>query len=379
MRARCNLCGQVVAVSAVEELPPLCPSCDARMLGFRMLTLEKSAPAMAVAPLPVRTTGTTTEILVDAEAHANHGTADQAGARAPDGDKPQVRWEFDPVPRPPNASGPDSPRSADSPVGATRPGSAWEERTGRTRPPRPRDAGPLTPGELAGFTPPWEVRRELGVLRAFALTAVAIRRDPRGFFGAQRADDGSGVGLFAIICWVIGFGLQAFTSLIDVQDPAHQRELFDAIRQFSEVRGVLNPVARPEALGPFSLYFMATVPLWAIAMPYFMAGVYHAMLIWVSGNNRGYGATFRATSYGSLPALLFALPFIGPIIGIVLLVFLQSLALAQIHRTESFRTTVGVAFAWPLGLMMFAALFTQVVALLLMLANQATAGATGGV
>lgn len=84
--------------------------------------------------------------------------------------------------------------------------------------------------------------------------------------------------------------------------------------------------------------------LWFFASPFaalvglgLSTAVYHVMAVMLAPERRGPGATARALGYAASPVVFSAVPFLGPLVGMVWSLVLQVIGLREIHRTTTFR------------------------------------------
>lgn len=75
----------------------------------------------------------------------------------------------------------------------------------------------------------------------------------------------------------------------------------------------------------------------------FSAAIYHVMLMIVGGGNRGYETTFRVTSYATCSLMwLFAIPYLGAMIGGIWLIVLMIIGLSKAHEISAGKTAFAV-------------------------------------
>jgi hypothetical protein len=81
--------------------------------------------------------------------------------------------------------------------------------------------------------------------------------------------------------------------------------------------------------------------------------LYHGGIVLVAKQPAGFGATLRATAYGSAPLVLSVLPLIGLLLGSLWTLVLQIVALSQAHRLTPWRAALAVTL--PITLLMLLA------------------------
>ncbi len=188
------------------------------------------------------------------------------------------------------------------------------------------------------FVPAFESGRH-GYVKGFIQTIREIISSPAAFFIRVRVGKTGIVSalVFGSIICAIALDFSMLYLLL-ILHRNHQAFL-------SVLQGKLNGISPEDYLTFINSAFswaMYLSPLLGLANVLLCAGIYHAVVVLTASNNRGFGATIRATSYGFVPLLLLAIPYIGQLLGSMWTLALQVIALSQIHRMSPWRAALVV-------------------------------------
>jgi hypothetical protein len=183
------------------------------------------------------------------------------------------------------------------------------------------------------FVPAFESATN-GYIKGFIQTIKDIISSPAAFFIRLRvgkAGMGSAI-VFGSIIYTIALNFCAFYLLLVFHRTALQGKLGTAAPDLPFIKSALS-------------WTMYLSPLLALLNLLVCAGLYHLLVVLTTPSHRGFGATVRATAYGSVPLLLSAIPYIGWLLGIVWTWALQIIALSQVHRMSPWRALLVVGLA----------------------------------
>jgi hypothetical protein len=187
--------------------------------------------------------------------------------------------------------------------------------------------------EPEGAGTPWERRKELGFLSAWAQTVQQALFEPGRLFRSARLDRGAAQLGFAVLTgsvfWSVGQLLDRFLL-------AAQRE---QIRRAVQSLGVTLPFAKhfleaqtkldtPGAAVAITLF----TPIACLVIVYLNAAVTHLFALLLGQAKQGFAATFAACTYACAPLVLFAVPGCGSLIGTVWLIVLTGVGMRETHR-----------------------------------------------
>jgi hypothetical protein len=200
--------------------------------------------------------------------------------------------------------------------------------------PAPQEQIPATVPEIPQaqleILPAWEVPGRSLITRFFTTLRQVLSAPSLLFYGLKIGNFGRAMSFGWILCTLAVF-FSALYSLWSLdRDP-------QAILRNLQIPAGTNPQEIIEALRSQLLVGLYTSPL--------------------LGLHRGFLATFRATAYGCAPLILFAVPFIGLLIGILGTIALHVLALSAVHRLPPLRAAVAVILPALALLLLVAAFF----------------------
>ena len=201
-------------------------------------------------------------------------------------------------------------------------------------PPLPGDVPPVHPTQPPGDGRaggdrfgriPWDDRDRIGLLTALVETTREVLTAPARFFRAMPVTGGIGSPLlYAVIVGWVGVVATA---------------LYHAI--FRSIAGTSFPVFgdRPEMTTAFGWVaswagFVAQVVFGGVSVVvsvFLTAGILHLMLLLLGGARRGFEATLRVVCFAWATSVVFLVPFCGELAGVVWMLVLQVIGLAQAH------------------------------------------------
>jgi hypothetical protein len=229
-------------------------------------------------------------------------------------------------------------------------------------PPPPTDGGGAGPGAPAL---PWEDRARHGAVPALVETVKLFVTSPAAAFArARRRGDLTSPLVFAVLLGWLGVVVQSLWQLA-----------FGS--SFTEL---LGPLLKDQALpglaaqGVGLAVQIVLAPIAILVVLFIGAGIVHLMLMLVGGtksSEAGFEGTLRALSYSTVSQLAALVPFAGGLIAMVWAIVLETIGLADLHRTSTGKALAAVLL--PLVLCCACAVFAfgSIVALI------AGAAATG--
>jgi hypothetical protein len=176
-----------------------------------------------------------------------------------------------------------------------------------TFPPLPPPDAPLRTG------PPWE--HEGPAVQRFVDTVRGVLMDPRTFFAEMRREGGLGPPLiFALIGVLVGSAATI-------------------IYQFGFIGLGGSPFGYAD---PGGLAVLVVMPIFAVIALFIAAGLYHVLLVALSGANYPFETTFRVVAYVAGAVYLFLLiPLCGGIIAGILSIVHSIIGLATAQETTT--------------------------------------------
>ncbi len=175
---------------------------------------------------------------------------------------------------------------------------------------------------------PWERREELGALRAYWQTWKAVLTFPGRFFANLEVPGALwGPFLFGLITGLVGslINMMWQVALLE-RNPTLQSLLSNLDAPASRVIPVL----------------VALLPLAVSLQLFFLAGVYHVMILLLSGGGKGFSGTFGVVCYAAAPDLFYAVPFCGGIVAGIWSLFLTIVGLREVHQISGSRAALAV-------------------------------------
>jgi hypothetical protein len=183
----------------------------------------------------------------------------------------------------------------------------------------------------------WEEREDLGWPMAFVRSVRQLARSPRSFFGTVHPERGLAAPLsFAIVASTLGFVLE--TLMLLALAPLVLR-FFPGAEEALRV-GVIDPLG---SLPEWALSFLGCqalllgLPLtigFYIVFCFVGSGITHLGVLLTGGPSAGFLASFAATCYAFVAALLQVIPGVGDPAFIIGLVVLQVIGLEVLHGVK---------------------------------------------
>ena len=221
-------------------------------------------------------------------------------------------------------------------------------------PPVPQAQIPATVPEIPQvkleIIPAWEVPGKNLITRFFATLRQVLSAPSLLFYGLKIGNFGRALS-FGWILWTLAVFFSVLYSLWSLdRDP-------QAILRNLQIPAGTNPQEIIDALRSQLLLGLYTSPLLGLFNLFVSALLYHLGVWLLAKKNRGFLATFRATAYGCAPLILFVIPFIGLLIGILGTIALHVLALSAVHRIPPLRAAAAVILPILAQMLLLAKLF----------------------
>jgi hypothetical protein len=205
--------------------------------------------------------------------------------------------------------------------------------------PPPLSAQPITIQREVEDGPPWEHRKELGLVKALIQTWRDVLFRPVSSFPYMRTSGGFTSPLvFNLTMWA----LWAIPTIIYSIVTSGAFALANATSSRSDtsmqgLSGGLPPV--------FTIILVVVMVPVEVGMTFISAGIIHLCLSLFKGTSKSYEATYRVLCYSS-SALIFAfVPCVGSTVGGIWALVSTIIGLSKVHKTEGWR--VGVAVLLP--------------------------------
>lgn len=96
-----------------------------------------------------------------------------------------------------------------------------------------------------------------------------------------------------------------------------------------------------DGTGP-ALFSLLLYPLMLAGISFPLIGMTHILLMIFGAGDRGYQATFRATTYSYAPIILCIVPIVGDMIGALISVAISIIAYKNIHNTTYMRVVLSM-------------------------------------
>jgi hypothetical protein len=192
---------------------------------------------------------------------------------------------------------------------------------------------------LIEYVPPWESGKN-NLPKRFFKTVKEELAFPAVFFGQMRVQRPWRALVFGwILCTtaILFFGLYFWWKL-----QFDQEALIKSLRAGMRGEdGLTNEYILQSVRDTLSLLLILS-PVLGFLNVVLSACLHHVGVMLIAKEHRGFGATLRATAYGFSPMLLSGIPMIGYLLGWFWTVILQIVAIANIHRTTSWRAVGAV-------------------------------------
>jgi len=202
--------------------------------------------------------------------------------------------------------------------------------------PPPLSAQPITVQREVGDGPPWEHRKELGLVKALIQTWRDVLFRPVNSFPYMRTSGGFTSPLvFDLTMWA----LWAIPSIIYSIVTSGALALANATgsRPDTSMQGLsggLPPV--------FTIILVVVMVPVEVGTTFISAGIIHLCLSLLKGTSKSYEATYRVLCYSS-SALIFAfVPCVGSTVAGIWALVSTIIGLSKVHKTEGWRAGLAV-------------------------------------
>jgi hypothetical protein len=225
-------------------------------------------------------------------------------------------------------------------------------------PPAPPGTPPPGAPPAAGGALPWEDRDRLGAVNAFVETVKLLVVAPQAAFArAKRRGDLFSPLAFAVVLGWIGVVLQSLWSL------AFGSSLFDLMP--AELRSSPYFAFAGQTAG--MLVQIVLAPIFILIFLFIASAIVHLMLMLVGGtksSEAGFEGTLRALAYSSVAQLASIVPFAGGLIAMIWSIVLETLGLADLHRTSTGKALAAVLLPLLLCCVCIVFAFGSIIALI---------------
>jgi hypothetical protein len=223
--------------------------------------------------------------------------------------------------------------------------------------PPPLSAQPVAVSQPIEDGPPWEYRKELGLVKAVIQTWRDVLFRPVSSFPVMRTSGGfRSPLLFNLAMWV----LWAIPSIIYSMLTSGALALASATGSSTGTSMQGFTTSLPPVFS--ALIVIVMVPI-EVGMTFVSAGIIHLCLSLFKGTSKSYEATYRVLCY-SASALIFAfVPCVGNSVGGIWALVSTIIGLSKVHKTEGWRAGVavllpvvicmGIGFALYAGIIFF--------------------------
>lgn len=199
--------------------------------------------------------------------------------------------------------------------------------------PPPAAASAAPPSEAVVAVPgrpglPWEHREKLGWLNALLETIQVVLLRPMEAFSMMRRDGGLMDPLLytlilgmvgAVVSFIFSFGMRSFGI------------------------GRENGIGALFGMGAASFFMLIMMPFIIVAFTFIAAGIFHLVLMLLSGAKQPFETTVRVVCYASGSAnVLQLVPVCGGLLAMIYSIVLNCIGLARTHETDTWRAVVAV-------------------------------------
>lgn len=175
---------------------------------------------------------------------------------------------------------------------------------------------------------PWENREQSGWLNALLETIQMVLMRPEQAFSVMRREGGLVDPLLytlilgmvgAVVAFIFSLGLHSFGF------------------------GRHNGLGALLGMGAASFFMLILMPFIIVVVTFIMAGIFHLVLMLLSGANQPFETTVRVVCYASGSAqILKVIPICGGLLAAIYSIVLNCLGLARTHETDTWRAVVAV-------------------------------------
>ncbi|HPK02263.1 MAG TPA: YIP1 family protein [Candidatus Sumerlaeota bacterium] len=217
--------------------------------------------------------------------------------------------------------------------------------------------------------PAWEWRRELGTVRAAWLTVREIFTSPDQAFSRAIRDGGLGAPFQFYILMGYVFGILGFVISWPIQLLAERvmGGMFPGTSGgvAAEWPPFMRFLDNGSSFGVALLIQIVLLPFTLTAILFVGSAILHVFLKLLGGGRAGFEASFRAVAYAQGSVTPFQIvPFVGPMVAMVLGIIFLIIGLARMHETATWRAVLAVLLPFML-ITVFAVLAAVVVILAL--------------
>ncbi len=189
---------------------------------------------------------------------------------------------------------------------------------------------------------PFEVMEKYGFIPAFFLTIKKVIISPNAFFTDMKLNGYLKpllfVGLLMVLQGIFNY-IWTLSGIIPDVGP--------------RIEDILDPSMSGGAAALESntaMLLLLIYPFAASAAIFPIAGITHIMLLTFGAGERGYQATFRATTYSYAPIIFCMIPIVGEMVGTMAVFVISIIAYKCIHNTSLLR--VVLALVMPMVLLL---------------------------
>ena len=190
------------------------------------------------------------------------------------------------------------------------------------------------PGDTAdGEGTPWERRKTLGLIPAWARTVQLVLLEPGKAFRQVQVGRDADHFLFAVLTGSVFWALNQLLGRL-LAGPANQLMQDYARRVGAEGNPMLARIlaAQNQLSSPgWTLLLLLLSPLVVAIFLYLNAGVTHLFALLFGQAKRGFPATFAACAYAHAPLVLLLIPGCGSFIAVIWMIVLIGIGLKETH------------------------------------------------
>ncbi len=195
--------------------------------------------------------------------------------------------------------------------------------------------------ETSGSEIPFEVMEKYGFIPSFFLTIKKVIMSPNAFFTDMQLNGYLKPLLFVCLIMVLQGIFSYIWTLTGV--------IPDVGPQLGEILDPSMSGGTAALESNTAMLLLLIYPFAASAAIFPVAGITHIMLLTLGAGERGYQATFRATTYSYAPLIFCMVPVVGEMIGTMAAFVISIIAYKCIHNTSLLR--VAIALIMPMILL----------------------------
>ncbi|MFW5920864.1 MAG: YIP1 family protein [Polyangiales bacterium] len=207
---------------------------------------------------------------------------------------------------------------------------------------------------------PWERRREIGRLRAFWRTTKVAMRTPTRFYRTPPTEEGQ---LWPVVYGVLAYtagqlGSYLFMALLVLLGGG----IAAAFAPEPEIGGILFGYFGCWTVGMFPLVLLQA-PVYALLGILAGAAMSHGTLALFRVPRGSFEQTLRVVAFANAPYILYVVPCVGPLVGLVGVVVLEVIGLREVHRLSTDKAVLAAVGYRVLGVVLFVGGYVALVAL----------------